>query len=334
MVAGVTWRSLERLLRRSLSRFGPSPRSSCPPGHGVTGGPQGSEVAVILHCYNADGKHLKHGGHAVECFLTEPRKTDRVVAAEVTDNNDGTYTCVYQGPTKGSYLLHVEIDGVPAAGAPIPLFVGSPDAGFRDHNVAKKNAAKAAAGAAPKVGAACLCLLPAGPPGAPRPRRSPADVLCARSQAPAPGTAEYEELRRRTYEEEVRQRELIAKDPNSRTVHVAGIHPSLTPEEVRELVDSRPGPAPPLLRGPGMRAHRASPCRCIALLPGSGAPRLRAAQGNRDRALAAHANGPLPCPALSLPLNRLRSDAGCEATDAGGPSLRWRVRRDGCCAAP
>lgn len=99
---------------------------------------------MVLHAYNEDGKHMKHGGSTVVCYLTEARKTDHVVDADVWDNEDGTYTCVYVSPSKGSYMLHITVDGVPAAGAPIPVFVGPPDAGFKDHNAKKKEKRKKA----------------------------------------------------------------------------------------------------------------------------------------------------------------------------------------------
>lgn len=109
---------------------------------------------------------MKEGGEDVTVRV-QYHGTGEYLSVEVTDNDNGTYTAVYTPPAKGDYSVTVEINGVPIAGSPFPVFFSTPvdPAILAAEQEAEQKKAEAAAAAAQGAGAAAGADAAAAQPG-------------------------------------------------------------------------------------------------------------------------------------------------------------------------
>lgn len=85
-------------------------------------------VKLYIDVKDSTGRRLKEGGEdvTVRVQATGVGAASQYIAVETTDNNDGTYTAIYTPPAKGNYLVSVEVNGLPVAGSPFPVFFSQP----------------------------------------------------------------------------------------------------------------------------------------------------------------------------------------------------------------
>jgi hypothetical protein len=170
----------------------------------MQGGASGAPVKVFVHVKDARGKRLKEGGEDVVVRVQGlGAGAGGLLMVEMADNNDGTYTATYTPPTKGNYSVTVEINGVPIAGSPFPVFFSAP---IDPATLAAEEAERAAAAAAAAPPA------PAAPTEAARSITPP--VTAAEAAANAAAAVADEQLR---------------------TLHVGNISPIVPLEKLRDL---------------------------------------------------------------------------------------------------
>jgi len=75
----------------------------------------------VIQTRDKRDKDLHEGGQNVAVEIKGPRG---VVQNKLTDNKDGTYTCVYTIKDKGEYKLNVTVDGTSVKGSPFVQTVG------------------------------------------------------------------------------------------------------------------------------------------------------------------------------------------------------------------
>lgn len=73
-------------------------------GQGYTGGPAGRPVKMVITAKDAKGRRIREGGASVVVTLDTTRGA-LVASSEVEDHGDGTYTAVYECPSKGPYQV-------------------------------------------------------------------------------------------------------------------------------------------------------------------------------------------------------------------------------------
>jgi hypothetical protein len=97
-------------------------------GTGFRGGPKGSILEITFVKCNSEGFRLHISGQRISLYITTYDNKEIISQSTVKDNGDGTFNCVYRSPEKrGTYKLHIKIDGKSACGSPCPIF-------FSDHD--------------------------------------------------------------------------------------------------------------------------------------------------------------------------------------------------------
>jgi hypothetical protein len=111
---------------------GPVDPDSCiASGPGVTGGAAGTPLTVKVQARDDAGKKVLEGGAYVQVLVrpsTAPLNAEPI-AADITDNGDGTYSGVYTVPTKGDYEIRVEVNGQEIGDSPFPVYFSAVQAG-------------------------------------------------------------------------------------------------------------------------------------------------------------------------------------------------------------
>jgi filamin len=77
--------------------------------------------SFVIQTRDKRDKDLHEGGQNVAVEIKGPRG---VVQSKLTDNKDGTYTCVYSIKDKGEYKINVTVDGTSVKGSPFVQTVG------------------------------------------------------------------------------------------------------------------------------------------------------------------------------------------------------------------
>lgn len=85
-------------------------------------------MKLVVDVRDVRGKRMKEGGEEVDVRVqaTGMGGTSQHVECTVVDNENGTYTATYTPANKGNYLVAVEVNGVPIAGSPFPVFFSTP----------------------------------------------------------------------------------------------------------------------------------------------------------------------------------------------------------------
>ena len=131
---------------------------------------------------------------------------------QVIDNGNGTYTATYTVPAKGNYFLHIDVNYLPIAGSPFPVFFSNP-IDPAEAAAAEAAAAQAAAsgggggGGGGAGGAASYPVFPQDP--------AVAAMAAAAKQAVLGATAH--------------------SDLAQRTVYVSNLSPAISHEHYRQL---------------------------------------------------------------------------------------------------
>ncbi len=135
--------------------------SSCRRCWPAQGGHSGAPVKLFVHVKDSRGKRLKEGGEDVVVRVSTLGAGHLPV--DVADNEDGTYTATYTPPSKGNYQVTVEVNGIPIAGSPFPVFFSAPldPAALAAEQAAEAAAASAAAQAQQDGAAAAAAAQPA-----------------------------------------------------------------------------------------------------------------------------------------------------------------------------
>lgn len=87
-------------------------------------------MSLFITLKDARGRRFESGGDHVQVRVApsgSAASPKDVMFADVTDRGDGSYAATYTVPSKGNYNLTVEVNGLPVAGSPIPLFFAPPD---------------------------------------------------------------------------------------------------------------------------------------------------------------------------------------------------------------
>jgi len=83
----------------------PDPSQFDVEGRGIEGGDTADPCIFTVIAKNTAGQRILHGGHAVDTEVTGP--SEKEVASTVKDNDDGTYTVVYQPVDPGKHRVDV-----------------------------------------------------------------------------------------------------------------------------------------------------------------------------------------------------------------------------------
>jgi arginine/serine-rich splicing factor 12 len=181
-------------------------------GKGIGGGTALAPVKFTVYASDSKGTKIRRGGARVNVSVVRSGLGGgEVVAAEVDDHGDGTYTCTYAVPSRGDYSVSVGIgeENAPISGSPFPGFF----------------AAAPAAPAAPGVLPGAPGVLPPGmlppgviPPGPPERDGAPGAVgVAPGAAATAPAIAP----------------EVAAE--LQKTLHVGNLAPGVTVEQLRTI---------------------------------------------------------------------------------------------------
>ncbi|KAL6752927.1 hypothetical protein V8C86DRAFT_2738789 [Haematococcus lacustris] len=108
--------------------YPPDPAHCMVSGPGFAGTHSGAPVKLYVHVKDSRGKRLKEGGEdvAVRVQAVGGSASAQYIEVTVVDNDDGTYTATYTPPIKGNYQVSVELNGLPVAGSPFPVFFHEP----------------------------------------------------------------------------------------------------------------------------------------------------------------------------------------------------------------
>ena len=168
----------------------------------LQGSNAGMPVKVFVTLKDSRGRRVKEGGDEVtvrvqQLGLPAPGAAVPYIDVTVADNNDGSYAAVYSAPAKGNYSLTVEVNGLPIAGSPFPVFFSAPLDPAQLAAIQQQEAEAARAQQAAREGS----VPPGGAPGA---------STGASAAAPAP-------------------------DEHLRTLYVSNISPSVPLDRVKEF---------------------------------------------------------------------------------------------------
>lgn len=152
--------------QRSPSPGPPDPEKIQLSGAGFAGGSAGTPVNLFITCRDERGKRCTEGGDDVvvrinpatggmasmaAAIVAGSDGANAAVNVTIVDRNDGTYMATYTVPTKGSYLITVEVNYLPVDGSPFHVFFGPPQADVAVA-AASSHLAQAVAAAAAAVG--------------------------------------------------------------------------------------------------------------------------------------------------------------------------------------
>mmetsp|Transcript_38570 Transcript_38570/g.46650 ORF Transcript_38570/g.46650 Transcript_38570/m.46650 type:complete len:273 (-) Transcript_38570:887-1705(-) len=94
-------------------------------GSGVSGGAAQSVAKFTVISKDSQGARVRTAGEKVTCKVVGKDIED--ITGEVKDGDDGSYSCTYTVPTRGSYTVHVDMNDIPIEGSPFPVFFSAPD---------------------------------------------------------------------------------------------------------------------------------------------------------------------------------------------------------------
>ena len=184
-------------------------------GPGFQGGASGKAVSLIIYTKDTRGRRCTGGGADVEVQVipaSSSTSSSAPIVVDVLDNNNGCYTATYTAPSKGNYLVSVEIDSVPIAGSPFPVFFSAPDP------------VPTMWGAPAGVSVGIPGVPPPAAPSAPKAPKFLLDMPAGGGPVPAgpkglPGMI------------------AITSDSLTRQLYVANIAPSITADQLRQLFE-------------------------------------------------------------------------------------------------
>jgi len=114
------------------------PNKSSATGSGLKGAVAGEPATFKVTLKDKDGNQPNHGGSAAEIGVVCEGPNGKPVgkAAEVVDNNDGTYDVTYYPEEAGNNKVQLKLNGANVVGAPyaVPVVAGTADA---SHTIAE-----------------------------------------------------------------------------------------------------------------------------------------------------------------------------------------------------
>ena len=108
------------------------PRRCIASGPGFTGGTAaGLPVTLTLCAQDSGGKRIHEGGAYIVVRVERLRtavhhtKIETTITADIADHRNGLYAATYTAPEKGSYQVHIQVNGTHIEGSPFPVFFSS-----------------------------------------------------------------------------------------------------------------------------------------------------------------------------------------------------------------